>query len=408
MIANQINVPGLRFPEFTSEWEEMKLEDITTWTSGGTPPKDVSSYWNGEIPWISASSMRGIEYSNSELKLTAEGLKNGSRLARKGSLLILVRGSMLFKTIPIGIVSCDVAFNQDVKSIVVKEGVIVRYILYWFIASEHKVLDMVVGTGIGAGKLELQDLKKLKIALPSLPEQHKIASFLTAIDTKIELLTKKKILLEQYKKGVMQQLFSQKIRFKDEEGNDFPAWEEKNGNEIFASVSDRNHNSDLPILAITQEYGAIPRDMIDYEVSVTEKSVSTYKVVQVGEFIISLRSFQGGIEYSTYKGICSPAYIILRPFIQINDYFYKTYFKTERYINELQKNLEGIRDGKMISYKYFSEITLPYPSLPEQQKIAFFLSSIDSKISLQATLIEKARAYKKGLLQQLFIKKSFF
>ena len=114
----------------------------------------------------------------------------------------------------------------------------------------------------------------------------------------------------------------------------------------------------MPILAISQEYGAVPREMINYQISVTEKSIDGYKVVEKGDFIISLRSFQGGIEYSNYKGICSPAYIILRSKIDINDHFYKTYFKTNNYIQELCRKLEGIRDGKMISYKYFSEIKL--------------------------------------------------
>ena len=92
----------------------------------------------------------------------------------------------------------------------------------------------------------------------------------------------------------------------------------KYGNEIFLNISDKNQTSNLPILAITQEYGAIPRDLIDYKVTVTDKSVESYKVVQIGDFIISLRSFQGGIEYSNYKGICSPAYIVLRSIIPIN------------------------------------------------------------------------------------------
>lgn len=85
-----------------------------------------------------------------------------------------------------------------------------------------------------------------------------------------------------------------------------------NGNLLFEQISNKNHNSDLPILAITQDRGAIPRNEIDYNITATEKSISTYKVVEVGDFIISLRSFQGGIEYSNYKGICSPAYIVLR------------------------------------------------------------------------------------------------
>ena len=97
-------------------------------------------------------------------------------------------------------------------------------------------------------------------------------------------------------------------------------WEYLNGNELFATISNKNHNSNLPILAITQEQGAIPRNLINYNVVVTEKSLESYKVVEIGDFIISLRSFQGGIEYSYYKGICSPAYIILRKKNTLNSY----------------------------------------------------------------------------------------
>jgi type I restriction enzyme S subunit len=243
----------------------------------------------------------------------------------------------------------------------------------------------------------------IKISFPTLQEQTKIATFLTAVDEKLQALKQKKSLLEQYKKGVMQKIFSQELRFKDDNGKAFADWNYKNGNAIFQSISDKKHNSDLPILAITQEFGAIPRDLIDYTVSVTDKSVESYKVVQIGDFIISLRSFQGGIEYSNYKGICSPAYIILRPHIQINNFFFKTYFKTESYIKELQKNLEGIRDGKMISFKYFSDIKLPLPSLEEQTKIATFLSTIDDKINQCQAQITNTEVWKKGLLQGMFV-----
>lgn len=201
----------------------------------------------------------------------------------------------------------------------------------------------------------------------------------------------------------MQKIFSQELRFKADDGSEFPEWEEKNGNLLFESISNKDHNSDLPILAITQEYGAIPRDMIDYQVSVTDKSIETYKVVEIGDFVISLRSFQGGIEYSNYKGICSPAYVILRKRIEFNNQFYKHYFKTERYIKLMNKNIEGIRDGKMISYKQFSEILIPFPSLDEQTKIASFLSAIDTKIDLVKKQLDEAKNFKKGLLQQMFV-----
>ena len=202
----------------------------------------------------------------------------------------------------------------------------------------------------------------------------------------------------------MQQLFSGKLRFKDENGKVYPEWEMLNGDKLFDSISDKNHNSDLPILAITQDQGAIPRDMINYQMSVKDESIAGYKVVQVGDFIISLRTFQGGIEFSRYKGICSPAYNILRPrSADVYRDFYKYYFKTASYIMQLQKNLEGIRDGKMISYKYFSDIKLPFPHRIEQERIANYFSLLDEKIEIINKQIILTQTFKKGLLQQMFV-----
>lgn len=174
------------------------------------------------------------------------------------------------------------------------------------------------------------------------------------------------------------------------------------GEFIFDPITNRNHHADLPILAITQEYGAIPRDEIDYKVSVTKKSLKAYKIVEKGDFIISLRSFQGGIEYSMYDGICSPAYIILRKKTNIIDQYYKYYFKSHRFIQDLNKDLEGIRDGKMISYSQFSSILLPKPDEEEQKKIADCLFSIDDLISAEEKKLSLLNDYKKGWMQKLF------
>lgn len=176
----------------------------------------------------------------------------------------------------------------------------------------------------------------------------------------------------------------------------------QNGNYIFEPISNKDHNSDLPILAITQEYGAIPRDEIDYNVSVSKKSLAGYKVVEKGDFIISLRSFQGGIEYSNYHGICSPAYIILRKKNDIVDQYYKQYFKSRKFINDMNKDLEGIRDGKMVSYKQFSTILLPRPDKKEQQKVANCLSSIDELIYAEEKKLTALTSHKRGLMQKLF------
>lgn len=189
------------------------------------------------------------------------------------------------------------------------------------------------------------------------------------------------------------------------EFSDTEVWVYLEGDKVFEQISNRKHSSNLPILAISQEHGAVPRNLIDYKVIVSDEGLENYKVVEIGEFIISLRSFQGGIEYSEYKGICSPAYIILRKRLDVDNQFFKYYFKSRAFIRELNKNLEGIRDGKMVSYKQFSEILLPIPSIhnkKEQQKIAECLSSIDALIKATENKIDELKGHKKGLMQQLF------
>lgn len=191
-----------------------------------------------------------------------------------------------------------------------------------------------------------------------------------------------------------------KLRFPEFRGAQ--GWTQEAGDSLFDQINDRSPEPGLAVLAITQEHGAIPRHMIDYHVSVTEKSIESYKVVHVGDFIISLRSFQGGIEYSRYHGICSPAYVILRRRGEGVDEYFRHYLKTNRFLRILTKNLEGLRDGKMISYKQFSELMLPVPDLAEQQRIAECLSSVDELIAAQARKVDALKTHKKGLMQQLF------
>lgn len=250
-------------------------------------------------------------------------------------------------------------------------------------------------------------LSKSLVVPTDINEQIKISSLLSSLDILITLQADKLNSLKNHKKSLAQSLFPQegtkipKFRFKEFEKN--REWEFLNGNNLFEPISNKNHNSDLMILAITQEHGAIPRNLINYNVVVTEKSIESYKVVEVGDFIISLRSFQGGIEFSNYKGICSPAYIILRKKNKYSENeFYKHYFKTDLYIRSLNKNLEGIRDGKMVSYSQFSEIQIPNPNPKEQKKIANTLSSIDELIKEQFDKIEQLKTHKKGLIQGLF------
>lgn len=191
-----------------------------------------------------------------------------------------------------------------------------------------------------------------------------------------------------------------KLRFP--EFSDTPEWSALRGDALFDSINNRSTAPGLPVLAITQEHGAIPRDQIDYHVSVTAKSVASYKEVCEGDFIISLRSFQGGIEYSRYHGICSPAYVILRRKSADNEHFFRYLFKSDRFIQQLTRNIEGLRDGKMISYAQFSEQLVPVPKSQEQKKIADCLSSLDEVIGTEGRKIQALRQHKQGLMRQLF------
>jgi len=188
-----------------------------------------------------------------------------------------------------------------------------------------------------------------------------------------------------------------KLRFK--EYND--EWKRVKTEEIFENISIKN-NPLLPVLAVTQDKGVILRESCGINIKYENKSLKSYKIVKPGNFIISLRSFQGGLEYSELEGIVSPAYTILNNKQNISYDFFKYYFKTYNFIKSLNIAVEGIRDGKQISYNSFKDIKIAFPSLPEQEKIALFLTLIDKKIEKQKELVELLKKYKRGLLSSIF------
>lgn len=233
------------------------------------------------------------------------------------------------------------------------------------------------------------DIKKIKLLLPPLCEQEKIAEILGTWDLAIEKLT---ALIEQkklLKKGLMQRL----LNFKKEYLKRF--------DEIFEDYSDKKH-SDKDLLSATQENGVIPRRLLKGRVMSPEGSLDGYKLVQSGSFVISLRSFQGGLEYSDYEGIISPAYTVLKDKISINKCFYRYFFKSYNFIEKyLSIAVIGIRDGKQISYPDLQSVKIPYPPLSEQKAIADILSKADEEIDLLTRKLSALKEQKTGLMQQL-------
>ena len=199
--------PRLRFPEFLNagQWVMRTMGSFASFSSGGTPSKDNPAYWNGSIPWISASSMYDLIIEKADHYVSPLAIGNGTRIAKKGSLLILVRGSMLFKRGPICIAGIDVAFNQDVKALDVETSINTSFLLYQLSAFQSRI--PINETGIGAGKIELEHLKGFELFFPKVPEQQRIADCLTSLDGLIAAQTQKLEALKTHKKGLMQQLF---------------------------------------------------------------------------------------------------------------------------------------------------------------------------------------------------------
>ena len=245
--------------------------------------------------------------------------------------------------------------------------------------------------------LSLKKLGRFKYPVPQIHEQQKIATVLSSQDKLVEL--KEKLLAEKQrqKKYLMQQLLTGKRRLPGFEG----VWKYIPEREIFKSITDKKHSGDLQVLSSTQDRGIVPRDQVGIDIKYEADSLSSYKKVEKGNFVISLRSFQGGIEYSDYTGIVSPAYTVLKSIEKISDEYYKQFFKSTDYINRLNIAVYGIRDGKQISYEDFGRIKIPYPALDEQIAIAKVLFTADRENDLLRQDIEQEKQKKKALMQLL-------
>ena len=171
--------------------------------------------------------------------------------------------------------------------------------------------------------------------------------------------------------------------------------------DVFRNYTNKKHNGEFQVLSATQDRGIILRSEVDIDIKFAEENVGSYKKVDAGCFVISLRSFQGGIEYSEYEGLVSPAYTVLKATRPISDNYYRAYFKTPDFISRLNGAVYGIRDGKQIGYEDFGELAVHYPPLAEQQKIAEILATCDRVIELKRQLLEEKRRQKQWLMQKL-------
>ena len=189
-----------------------------------------------------------------------------------------------------------------------------------------------------------------------------------------------------------------KLRFP---GFDEP-WAVFRAEELFQNITDKNHPNET-VLTIIQGKGTLPREQAGRNIHYDDASLSNYKKVEQGDYIIHLRSFEGGLEMANEDGIVSPAYTILRCKKPHSNLFYEAYFHTDEFINHiLSKSVEGIRDGRQISYEAFKWLGLPYCNVSEQEKIAQLFYTLNRRIEKQQQMVDALKKYKRGVMQRIF------
>ena len=237
-------------------------------------------------------------------------------------------------------------------------------------------------------------------------EMINIGKLLSKLDSLLSLQQRKLDLLKQLKKGLLQKMFADKdakqpvLRFDGFSGD----WEQRKGSELFKSKSDKGY-SYLPVLSATQDQGMILREKTGIDIKYKKDSLDNYKRIEPGDFIIHLRSFQGGFAYSSIEGIASPAYTIFsfKEPDEYNDNFWKEKFSSHNFIQLLKKVTYGVRDGRSISYGDFLTLKEQFPNLQEQTKIGKLFTILDKTIPLQQSRLTKLTLLKRFLLQQMFI-----
>jgi type I restriction enzyme S subunit len=414
-------IPKLRFKEFEGKWVNKKLETIVEKVnSGKTPLGGESVYVPNGVLFIRSQnvldnklSLENSTYITEEVNST---MKNS--IVRPKDILLNITGASLGRScvVPDDFTIGNV--NQHVCIIRLSKENDPYFLQPIFASEKGQNLFTSLQTGSGREGLNFQSIKNASLSFPTLPEQQKIASFLSAVDEKIQQLTRKKELLEQYKKGVMQQLFClrydssdsgdghdgtsnqgnqknhsksqfRQLRFKDENGKAYPKWEEKRLGEISNKKS-----SNIAANNIEANHGTYKI----YGASGFLKYVDFYNEEEPFISIVKDGAGVGRTLLCDAKSSVLGTLDIIKPTGKIDLYFLYSV------LNIIDFTKYSI--GSTIPHIYFKDYSkekIRIPSFDEQQKIANFLSAIDTKIESVATQIEKTQTFKKGLLQQMFV-----
>lgn len=406
-------IPKLRFKEFSDEWEKDKLSNISELIKDGThgTHKDVED----GIFLLSAKDIKNgkIKLENDSRKISIEDFKKIHKNYKiQNNDLVLTLVGTIGEVGLIDNYENNYTFQRSVGIIRVKKEILnYKYIFQYFQTKIFQnYLKNKANSSAQAG-VYLGELSKLIIKFSTIQEQEKIANFLSSVDKKIFLTEEKLELFREYKKGVMQKIFSQELRFKDSNGNDYPEWEEKRLGEIlkvqggYAFKSEKFTDSGIPIIRISNisntSNGIDINNLVYYE----ENSNLENFIINNGDFLIALSGATTG-KTSIYN-LKQKAYLNQRVgvFRKIQNFYYNfitQYGSSDFFLKQID-NIIVAGAQPNISPKDIENFIIKLPVLEEQQKISDFLSSIDSKIESIEKELEGLKEFKKGLLQQMFV-----
>ena len=393
------NIPKLRFPEFQDAWVDKQLNSIATKIGDGihgTPKYDE----DGEYFFINGNNLVDghIYITENTKRIDYEEFRIHRRDLNERTILLSINGT-------IG----NLSYYNGEAVILGKSAAYINIDnLYDLTFSYYSLMTNKVQnyfdselTGTTIKNLSLKTIRSTKLFIPTLPEQQKIASCFIAIDQKISQLKRKKTLLEQYKKGVMQKIFSQEIRFKDDNGHEFPKWEKKKLGEVAEVIMGQSPDSN------SYNTEGIGRPLIQGNADIKNRmsnprnwTAITTKECYVGDLLMTVRAPVGAIAKSMHNACIGRGVCAIRNKSQCNIEFLYQFFLGY----ELRwANIEQGSTFTAVSGADIKKLKISVPNLIEQTKIANFLSAIDDKINRTQKQIEKAEVWKKGLMHQMFV-----
>lgn len=394
------NVPELRFPEFDGEWEEKTIGKIATTFSGGTPSSTNRSYYNGEIPFIRSGE---ISKCSTELMINKEAISNSSaKMVEKGDLLYALYGATSGE---VAISKISGAINQAVLCIRSQESV--TYIFNYLKMKKDQILKTYIQGG--QGNLSASIIKKVDINLPYKEEQKKIGDFFSKLDHQIELEEKKLELLEQQKRGYMQKVFSQELRFKDKKDNYYSDWKNyqlkdltyyKNGKgyEKVATTNGKYNIINLNSIGVKGELKDSGK-YTDFEDDTLLKNdlIMILSDVAKGNLIGMTAIIDENNKYLLNQRI---ALLRIKNSLITNAYFLYLYINFNRkYFINMSTGMSQLNINK----KTVEDFQVNLPSIEEQNKIAILFKNYEDTIKKQASKVKLLKQRKQGLLQKMFV-----